>query len=76
MTTMEKVLIIREIEQAEYSFLKEMLYQAIFLADDKITLLETRNKSDVLEITRFYVLVHLQRMDIWILCFLTKISSY
>jgi GNAT superfamily N-acetyltransferase len=38
MTTMENGLIIREIEQAEYSFLKEMLYQAIFLADDKITL--------------------------------------
>jgi ribosomal protein S18 acetylase RimI-like enzyme len=38
MTNIEKDLEIREIKPTEYSFLNEMLYQAIFVADKKIVL--------------------------------------
>jgi ribosomal protein S18 acetylase RimI-like enzyme len=38
MTKLLADLIIREIKPIEYTFLKEMLYQAIFVADDKVVL--------------------------------------
>ena len=38
MTEFEADLIIREIKPIEYSFLNEMLYQAIFVADETVVL--------------------------------------